>query len=214
MAQVVGASTHFHGADCLFYAGVATKVLKDMGYPARMVAGSAAWRVGSGDGDVISHAVEFNAPGSVNAAAYAPNTPGGLAGMFHAWSEVGEDIVDFTTASFVEKARALDLMDGGHTSVDWTPQALWLPKKHCLDFGAVVNAPDGGVCVYKRHEPIEKVVMGESLKDVDFDTPAANVGLVFRALQAGRHMHVIGLGEGGPQTLEIARQDKRGYKPV
>lgn len=214
ISQVVGAATNFHGADCLLYAGVAAKVLQTMGYPARMVAGSAVWRVGPGDGDVVSHALEINAPGTVNSATFAPSNSGAKALMFHAWVEVGEDIIDFTTASLADKAAQLDKMDRRHTQVDWSPQALWLQKNQCLDLLDVVNAPDAGVCAYQRHESIEKIVMGKSLENVDFDTHAANVGLVFRALQAGRRMHVIGLGEGGPQTLDSARKDTRGYKPV
>lgn len=214
IAQVVGATTNFHGADCLFYAGVAAKVLQGMGYPARMVAGSAAWRVGPGDGDVISHALELNAPGTVNSATFAPANSDAKAVMFHAWVEVGDDIIDFTTASLADKAAQLDKMDGGRTQVDWSPQALWVHKNQCLDLLGVVNAPDSGVCAYQRHEKIEGLVMKDGLKDVDLDGPANAVGIVFRSLKAGRHINVIGLGEGGPQTLDSARNDKRGYKPA
>jgi len=93
------------GADCYIHTAIAQAILLRLGVNAKVVVGYAAWRVGPGDADVILHAP---VPGMV--AQF-----GGLA--YHAWLEIGYNIVDFTTYSLREKARQLDKLDGGHTAV-------------------------------------------------------------------------------------------------
>lgn len=106
------------GIDCFLHAAFGCKLLEEMGVHAEYRVGFAAWRVGEGDGDVITHrpsvAMTFS-PGAVPAHAWI-ELPGALA----------DDalIVDFTTYQLRGKAAALDAMDGGRTLVDWAPDYL------------------------------------------------------------------------------------------
>lgn len=205
IAQVIGAITGAHGADCLMYAGVGAEVLKQMGYTnAKLVIGSAAWRVGPGDGDVISHAAEINTGQSV----FAPVVGNVGAGMFHAWIDVGGAIVDFTTASLVDKAAQLDAADGGKTQVDWAPKAVWVQKNQCTSFKEVVNGYSSGVFAYKRHEDLEQHILENHVKGKEhqFLESAPAVQTVMSALRAGHELRVVGLGDGDFQTLESARE--------
>lgn len=212
MHQVVGAITSSFGADCLMYAGVGAKVLTALGMPAKMVAGSAGWRIGPGDGDMISHAVEMHSQMSTI------GIPEGAkaAGMFHAWVESGDTIVDFTTGSLREKARYLDQMDGGRTQVDWAPEFLVTPKRKVKSLQDVANGFDIGVYAYIQHPQIEAVVFKNHADKMDFDAPAAAVLMTFRAMKAGNMVQVIGVGDGpgDHQTLESARSADRKFKPL
>jgi hypothetical protein len=119
--QVVGAATDFHGADCLLYALVGAAVLRELGVPAEAAAGSAVWRVGAGDSDVISHAREVAGPAFVQAGVSA-------AMQFHAWVEAPGLLVDFSTHTLPLKGAQLDAADGGKTTVDWAPEFLWIDQ--------------------------------------------------------------------------------------
>lgn len=208
--QVVGAVTDYHGADCLLYAHVGADLLRSLGMDAKMVAGSAIWRIGSGDGDVISHAREIN--GAKYAQEGAQN-----AGMFHAWIEAPGLVIDFSTSTLRSKAKQLDEADGGTTQVDWCPDMIWHstitpdPKA-----GTAVNTPknvqmamNAGVFNYTRHEDIEAVVLQtsdelkQSMKNICFGAQAA-----YAAISRGETLRIIGLSEeGGGQ--EVAPEPAR-----
>lgn len=213
MKQVLGAIANFHGAECLSSALIGTEVLRRLGYDARATAGSAAWRVGPGGGDVISHAVEMQ---SQQGKVYAPNLTGSgmRAGMFHAWSVIGDYIVDFTTSTLREKASQLDAQDGGKTQVDWAPEVLWAHKYEGSKFPEVANGYKAGTWVYRKHEEIERQVFTQRSKDFDAQTPATVVLQAFELLKSGGRVQVIGLGDDGPQTLETAIEAgrARGHK--
>lgn len=211
MQKVLGAITGAHGADCLAYAAVGARVLTELGYPARAAAGSAAWRVGPGDGDVLSHAVEMLQNTSILA---KPDTNNVRAGMFHAWIECGQDIVDFTTVALEYKARQLDALDGGRTQVDWKPAVLWVGKDQCRTFHDVKMLEEGGVFAYRRHEHIERAIFERDLRNYDAEGPAAAVLATYRALKAGQQVVVVGLGADGPQTLEQVQSGERRFRPV
>lgn len=215
MSLVLGALTQAHGADCRTYAAVGAEVLSRLGYTAaQKVAGSAAWRVGPGDGDMIAHALELrDAIGTMA----APKAPGAMAGMFHAWIEFGDTIVDFTTSSLPDKARQLDELDQGNTQVDWAPAVLWVDKRKLSSFKHVLQCPDAGVFAYRQHPQIEKVVFEEFSRDLDVETPATAVMMAFASLKAGNELRVVGVGPDADfQTLESARQDSldRGFKRI
>lgn len=203
--EVVGATTSFHGSDCLNYAAIGAKALEQLGYPAKMVCGSAAWRVGPGDGDVISHASEVGAPAGLPLA----TSPNIKAGMFHAWIEVGPWIVDFTTAALADKAHILDKLDGGTTLVQWAPEVLWVDRNTCSDFDRVVNGFDAGVYGYRRREDIERALMVEFERDFDFGATVPAVLAVYNALKAGHRVQVHGVDSDGLQTLDSATQKAR-----
>lgn len=210
IGQVVGAITNYHGADCLMYAGVGAKALQALDQPAQMVIGSAAWRVGPGPGDVISHALEMLPQTST----LAKPGLGVAAGMFHAWIEIGDSIVDFTTCALPEKARKLDELDGGRTQVDWSPAVLRADKRKGGNFNDVANGYDAGAFAYRRRADIERTLMEQHVRDFDYSTPASAVMVAYRALKAGSDIRVVGVGKDGTQTLEDARVDTRLWKQV
>lgn len=197
--QVVGATTSFHGADCIAYALVGAEVLRRMGFSAKAVAGSAAWRVGPGEGDVLSHAVEFH---HQSTGAFAPNHQS-KAGMFHAFIECGSDFVDFTTYSFHEKARQLDAADGGKTDVRWAPEFLWIERKTCSSLNAVANGFSEGVFCYMRKPAVEAIVLAEN-PDFDAAGMADTVFSVLNLMKSGHQVRVLGVGDGEVQELDGA----------
>lgn len=219
LSRVIGATTSAHGADCLLYAGVGAKLLQALGYPARMVIGSAAWRVGPGSGDVIAHALEITSP---DTPIYAPHVLESMvdssAGMFHAWIEVGDAAVDFTTASLADKAKQLDLADGGRTQVDWSPRVLWANRQEMVPFPRVVNAYEAGAFCYRRHERLECAIMkrhvnGKLDRDIQHAAQAAQVAL--NALRAGKDVRVLGVDarDASLQQLDDARA-KAAMRPL
>lgn len=210
MRQTVQAITDQPGADCLIYARVGAVVLRRLGHPARAVAGSAAWRVGPGDSDVVSHARE------VNGDIFLPDAPVPAA-MFHAWIEVGHDpataeVVDFSTWTLANKARQLDEADGGKTQVDWCPDYLWIKKGALKAPKAVLQAPDAGVAAYVRHPDIEARLKFEDLAVPEDALAAAAHGVLmaYKALVDGRELRIFGVGDEGLQeSLPPAR-----YRPA
>jgi hypothetical protein len=193
MKLVVHAITDFHGVDCLLYAKIGAGLLTKLGVPAQAAAGSAVWRVGPGDSDLITHAPELGG------AMFVPASAQGQAGMFHAWIEVGDLVIDFTTHSLVDKARMLDEADGGTTQVDWCPPSLWLDKSEMLTMQEVRDHRDAGVCTYVRKEAVEKVVLG-GMDEAKLETAVLAALQAYRSVVAGHEVQVIGLGEDGTQT--------------
>jgi hypothetical protein len=128
------------GADCLLHAKLAQAVLATQGMVAEVVVGEAAWRVGLGDGDVITHSPQIGG--------HAP-AGGGVALAFHAWLEVGEYILDFSTHSLRVKAAQLDAADGGVTSVVWCPDYLVMKKAEALTVQEVASAYTAGPSCYR-----------------------------------------------------------------
>lgn len=205
MHQVTGSITAAYGADCLMSSLLAAEVLRQLGHDARAVAGSAAWRVGKSDGDVITHAMELCGQSAGHFVPAGTNVPSGL---FHAWVEIGDDLVDFTTVTLREKARILDQMDGGTTTVDWAPDVLWVHRASCRSFREVANGFDVGAYVYVRHEEIERVVFPR-MQPFHVESPAAVVLTALDRLKAGELVRVIGVGGDRPQTLDSAIEDGR-----
>lgn len=204
--QVVQAVTDFHGADCLLYAHIGAELLRSMGLDAQVVAGSAAWRVGSGDSDVISHARE------ISGMKYSQADEQQSA-MFHAWIEAPGLIIDFSTATLRNKAAQLDAADGGSTQVDWCPDYIWqsthTPPPNpgpsgtpMRDPKAVLKAADAGAFNYTRHADIEAMVISKTAGIRDDIGPAVfGAQAAYAALCRGETINVIGLSpEGMPQS--------------
>lgn len=200
--QVVRAITDFHGADCLLYAEIGAGLLAHLGLPARAVAGSAAWRVGPGDSDLISHAPELG--GSLFHPEIHSEHSLVKAAMFHAWIEVGDLVIDFTTGTLRDKARMLDQADGGNTRVDWSPPALWINKAELLPLKAVRDHPHAGVCSYVRHERLESAVLG-SIDAQSLEVAIHAAAYAYRAAVDGQKLQVIGMGDDGAQTEPAPR---------
>lgn len=137
------------GSDCFIHAMLAKEVLIANNIQADLVVGFAAWRTGEGDSDVVVHAPLPN----------MPMQPGGVA--YHVWLEVAGMILDVTTYQLREKGRQLDLLDGGHTSVDWCPDYLFIAKDTVSPLKDVAREHTG-MYYYERVQALEKKILGSS----------------------------------------------------
>lgn len=126
----IAASGHY-GADCYVHAALPQVILAEQGVKSRIKIGFAGWRVGNGDGDVVMHRP---VPGMIP-------QPG--SGAYHVWLEVGQFLLDFTTYQLRDKAVQLDALDGGHTTVEWCPDYLFVPRKSVSGFWEVTNRGAG-----------------------------------------------------------------------
>lgn len=203
--QVVSAVTSFAGADCILYSVVGAGLLNKLGLKSVPVAGSAAWRVGPGDADAISHATE------VTGQHFAPE--GKSAGLFHCWIQtvtdanfthaIGFDIIDTSTWQLKKKARELDAMDGQVTKVDFCPEYIWdnAKSKKLLSPRAVVSSFDVGVYAYLRKPEIEKIIFTEgALQEAEHMIAAAE--MCYKALLRGEALNVMGVGANGVEEAD------------
>jgi hypothetical protein len=159
------ASSHL-GSDCYVHAELGRALLADLGITAQRVVGYAAWRVGPGDGDVISHTRE--------ASSYLPPGAKGLA--YHAWLQASDFLIDFTTYQLQRKARELDAADGGHTQVVWCPDYLLLPRSALRSYREVAVAPGPGVAYYEAQPQLDRIMKEQFTLDPD-DLTAARLVL-------------------------------------
>lgn len=151
MAEAASANI---GRDCLVHALLAAELLADAGIPATVVVGYAAWRVGEGDGDVLSHVPNPSIAAQPGAEAY------------HAWLEIGDWIFDPTTYQLDAKARALDALDNGQTQVDWAPPYLLVRKATVSSFEAVAQGGQG-LYHYIANCAVRQRVMDAAVLDPD-----------------------------------------------
>jgi len=159
----IAASSHL-GTDCYVHAEYGRILLQDLGSETRLRAGFAAWRVGTGDGDVISH--------SPNTQGYLP--PGAQGFAYHAWLEGYECVIDFTTYQLREKARQLDAADGGRTNVEWCPDYLILPRREIRQYRQVAAALEAGVAYYEARQDITQLLKEQFTPD-ETDLQAARI---------------------------------------
>ena len=144
----IAASDKF-GADCYVHAAIAQAVLARLGVEASLVVGYAAWRVGEGDSDIIMHAP---APNMVD-------QPGGV--IYHVWLEIGDKILDLTTYQLAEKARQLDLLDGGCTTVNWCPEFLFVDRDSRSKLRDVIHLGTG-LYYYEERPEVAKRIIAEA----------------------------------------------------
>jgi hypothetical protein len=173
------ASGHF-GCDCFLHMEMGCALLADLGISAHPVVGFAAWRVGTGDGDVISHA-PFSQGYSL---------PSGKGLVYHAWLNWKGFLVDFTTYQFRHKARQLDALDGGCTTVTWCPEYLLLRWKDVLSYGEVTASMRPGVAYYQARSELEPLLRSRGVPDPT-DLYAA------RVLLANPHLTISGPNDAG-----------------
>lgn len=155
------ASSHF-GSDCYILSALARELLRLDGIESRMVVGYAGWRCGSGDSDVILHCPT---------ATIVPQS--GV--VYHVWLEVLDNIFDVTTFSLPQKAKELDRLDGGKTTVDWCPDYLFVPKKSISSLRDVVQK-HAGLYFYERQPQVEQMIL-ETAPDLDPDDVSAVITL-------------------------------------
>lgn len=156
---VDAAGTH-QGVDCYTQALLASEILLRHGITAEIAVGFAAFRVGNGDGDVITHAPMPGMPYQPNAAAY------------HAWIEIGDWIFDTTTSQLRQKAADLDALDGGTTTVDWCPDYLLVQKSSVSTFRQV-TCEHAGMYFYERRQDVEDLILTTAPETCETDVQAA-----------------------------------------
>ncbi|WP_321935340.1 hypothetical protein [Paraburkholderia sp. J8-2] len=146
LSRLASAASSHLGADCYVHAALGQVLLTDLGFDARLAVGEAAFRLGPGDGDVVSHTPRVQG--------YVPEDAVGFG--YHAWLVVLGHIVDFTTYQLAQKARDLDKADGGKTQVDWCPPWLMLPFGQVKNYNDVANSVQPGDCFYLDHPKLHR----------------------------------------------------------
>ena len=158
MQKLATAASGSLGADCYMHAALPQVILQDHGVPARITVGFASWRIGQGDGDVISHAPM---PGAVQF-----SKDSGRAAPYHVWLTLKQEglswVLDFTTYQLAQKAADLDAMDGGKTTVAWCPDFLLRPAGHSSSLAAVAKG-DTGLFHYEENAQLSEVILANSI---------------------------------------------------
>lgn len=149
----LAASSHL-GSDCYMLSVLARELLRIDGISAQLVVGYAGWRCGSGDSDVIMHCPVGSIPPQKGF-------------VYHVWLEIEiiNYIFDVTTFSLRQKARDLDLLDGGTTTVDWCPDYLFVPKSSVSALHDVIQKQQG-MYFYERQQQVEQIIVA-SAPDLD-----------------------------------------------
>ena len=146
---------------------------------------------------VIVHAIE--AQGPKFAPAMAPQ-----ALPFHAWVEIEDNILDFTTWTLKAKARILDSLDGGSTSVEWSPDYLVVPATSSSSLQEVQCGFEAGLYAYVRHPEIEEIVHRRSPGVERIAPLVAGVIHAYRASLHGATVAVVGVNRDGSFQTEAA----------
>jgi hypothetical protein len=191
------ALTDARGYDCQMYAQVGAGLLGRLGVTAKPVAGGAAWRVGPGDGDVLNHFPDRQGSRCFRPDVAMPTT------MFHAWINVQDLLVDFTTWSLTQKAQQLDAADGGQTQVEWAPEYLCTPIESALPYRDVVQGEGSGLFSYVRIEALERMIFAHC-GDGAFDEAIAVALYTYHMLLSGDEVKVVCLDEStGNQSPDL-----------
>lgn len=162
--KLASAASSHEGSDCYTFANLAGHLLKHEGIESVLVVGHAAWRVSSGDSDVILHAPLSDIPYPMGAMPY------------HAWLEIPSAglIFDSTLYQLRKKASELDKQDGGHTTVDWCPDYLLAPKSSVSTLKDVIQLT-AGLFFYERNERLEKYILDSAPVTDEGDIAAAMI---------------------------------------
>lgn len=180
LRKLATAASGSFGGDCYLHAELGRQLMADLGFNCERKTGYAAWRVGPGDGDVISHTDQ--------AQGYLP--PGAQGFAYHTWLEVSGHILDFTTYQLKRKAAELDAMDGGHTQVAWCPDFLLINKHSLRTYRQVAQAPTAPAIFYEARSNVDDFLAKQFTLDAD-DVATA------RLLMANPEMMVMGPNDMG-----------------
>lgn len=155
LRRLATAASGNFGSDCYIHSALAQVMLARLGIDSNLVVGYAAWRVGNGDSDIVIHAPLPN---------MLPQ-PSGVA--YHAWLELDNHLLDFTTYQLRSKAAHIDELDGGKTNVRWCPDFLFATKKSISPLGHVIQKR-AGLYYYEREPDLEeKIISGATPLDTD-----------------------------------------------
>lgn len=170
LKRLATAASEWVGSDCYLHAALGQVLMRDLGFDLKLVAGYAAWRVGKGGGDVISHLPHTKS--------YVPEGLDSSKSLaYHAWLESQTLIVDLTLYQVARKAKALDAADGGSTNIEWNPEFLILPRSQVKTLEEVGQSYRAGE-VYYQVEPAltDRLSDGFTLDEED----VANARLIMR----------------------------------
>lgn len=197
MRKLAQAASSHVGSDCYVHAAIGRELLKDLGVQTELKAGHAAWRLGPGDGDVMSHVDGVQG--------YLPEGAEGFA--YHVWLETVEEggaspiLIDLTTYQLRVKATQLDEADGGTTAVDWCPDLLVLRREEIKGYREVAEAPGPGSSFYQSIPGmIERLAAAGDVYAEDL--------AVARLIMASPGLNVI-----GPNQTQQVEESVR-YRPV
>jgi hypothetical protein len=136
------------GRDAVFHMEIGQVLLADLGIHTHRAFGFAAWRVGPGNGDILSY--HPSALGSL---------PQGADSLpYQAWLEFQSVIIDFTTYQFERKAKELDAVDGRTTCVEWCPHYLLIPHAEVRSLRKVTDATYSGLTYYQAVPKLYSIV--------------------------------------------------------
>lgn len=153
--KLATASSQNLGADCFLHAKLTQALLADLDITTTLQVGFAAWRVGPGDGDVISH--RFG-PGNM-----VP-IPGAAALPYHAWLETADGfIIDTTCYQLRSKAAELDAFDGQTTDVRWCPDLVVIHRTDTHRYATVRDQSVGMMFYLRVPELLARVDSGRAL---------------------------------------------------
>lgn len=193
--KVVQACSDYEGMNCFCYAHTLVAALQRLEFAAVVRVGYAAWRVGPSPGDVVLHH-----PAGTQVDTLAPGQRGLL---YHAWVQVGKQLLDCTLYQLPEKARALTVVDGIATTVSWCPDYLWAPVQSARKIGKVINGTTPGVYCYEPNRIVhDKLKHRENYRVDEYHVDA--ILMLYAALAKGD------IAVFGPSNLGIDRSDHHG----
>ncbi len=163
--RLASAASSRLGSDCYLHAELGRRLLEDEGFVCQRVTGFAAWRVGPGDGDVVSHTPK---------AALQHLPPGEIGFAYHAWLTCQDYLIDLTTYQLRKKAADLDAADGGRTLVEWCPDHLLVPKRASHDYREVAQSLRSGVFYYEPRPGLD-VTLGSQFELAPSDLSMARI---------------------------------------
>lgn len=171
--------------DCYEIHSLAVQFLKQNGVEAKLIAGDAAWRIGSAGGAVVSHVESGQA-----------NTSQHVFGMkkmwFHCWLQLNDYwFLDLSAYQLSDKMRHLDFLEQTYTPVCWKPDFLIFNKSQVKPFNNVANGFKSGLFYYQENKMKERVLNEAALQDSS-DEHLKSLDTIYRSLLRGNNLAVYG----------------------
>jgi len=157
--KIMQACSDQEGVNCYTYALIAQTALQRLEIPAVLRVGYAAWRVGPGRDDVVLHH-----PAGALVDTLGPDQRGFI---YHAWIQIGKELLDFTTYQLRGKAEAMTAIDGIPLAVDWCPQFLWVSVQSSYKVDKVINGMKAGMYCYEPNRIIHDKLKRHEAYDID-----------------------------------------------
>ena len=133
-------------ANCILVANVLNYILLDQGIENYICIGYAAWSVGQGNNDIITHLPSSRPINDVS----------GI--DVHAWIEIGAEriILDFTTYQLKKKGKLLEEADGLKTNVKWCPSYLITSQDKVKSLSEIKKSKFAGKYKYEKDNKLKE----------------------------------------------------------